>query len=668
MSLTLDKVMNLGGRRNRSTRIPRRIRSFAAPRLRIDDYLDAQLNARGFTRAPTASRTDLIRRLSFDLLGVPPTPSEIDRFLDDDSVDASDRLIDRYFADPRYGERMARLWLDLVRYADSDGWRQDAYRGGAWKYRQWVADSFNGKMPYDRFVAMQIAGDEIDPANPDAHAAVGFFRLGIYEYNQRNAEGQWRDIVDELTDVTADVFLATGLACAKCHDHKFDPIARSDYYNFRSVFEPLVFVDRRRFEVPDDPKLKSQVDKLRAELAEVEGSAAESLGNSVVDRFPLHVQAMYRKSESQRTSYEHQIAYLVGRQFFEEGATAAKVEKKIGKEKAARRKTILAELEKLGANPYSAVDMLTVQDFSGEIRPTRLPGRAQGRAFEPAAPKLFSELPFETERPIDSPNSTGRRTALAQWITSNDNPITARVIVNRVWQYHFGTGLVDSPNDFGRLGSPPSHPDLLDTLAKKLIDSGWNLQLIQRQIVRSHAYQQATIHPQAAELSKIDPGNRLIWHHKVRRLDAEQYRDALLVAMGSLNSTYGGPSVKGTPARRTIYLRRMRNSADEMLHLMDCPPGVVGTAKRDATITAPQTLMMINNSRILGVSKTIASRVRAQINVESQNDSHDVFVTRVHRSLTGRYPSQDTIELLRGQSDVDICHILVNSNAFLFVE
>ena len=634
----------------------------------IDDFVDSKLAEINHHRAPPATRAQLIRRLSYDLLGVPPTPDEIDRFESDDSPDAYRRLVEQMFADPRYGERMARLWLDLVRYADSDGWRQDAYRTSAWKYRQWVSDAFNQKMPYDRFVAMQVAGDEIAPGDPDAAAAVGFYRLGIYEYNQRNAEGQWQDIVDEITDVTADVFLATGLACAKCHDHKFDPISRADYYQFRSIFEPVVFIDERPNRQPTSDEQRKKIADLKKKLADVEQSAARDLGESVVEKFPVHVQTWYNKPVSERTSYEHQIAYLVGRQYFEEGATAAKVEKKIGKERAAERKKILSELDKLGANPYASVSTMTIRDFSGEIRPTRLPGRTAGSAFRPAAPKLFQAAEFDPQSPVDAPQSTGRRTALAEWITAKDNPITARVIVNRLWQYHFGTGLVASPNDFGRLGSPPSHPELLDALSARLISSGWDLQSTQRSIVLSGAYRQSSNHPKADELAKIDAGNRLLWHHRVRRLDAEQYRDSLLVAMGSINSTYGGPSVAGTPPRRTIYLRRMRNSADEMLHLMDCPPGVVGTAKRDATITAPQTLMMINNTRILGVAKKFASRVRSETDRAKPSDSHREFVRRAHRILTGEFPSDKTIELLRGQSDTDICHILLNSNAFLFVE
>ncbi|TWU02672.1 PSD1 and planctomycete cytochrome C domain-containing protein [Stieleria varia] len=644
---------------------PQNIARVHSPSL-IDAYIDDKLAEHDLHRAPVADRTNLIRRLSFDLLGVPPTPDQIDRFLADNSPDAYQRLVDRLFADPQYGERMGRLWLDVVRYADSDGWRQDAYRPAAWRYRQWVVDAFNSGMPYDQFVALQLAGDEIAPHDPDSKAAVGFYRHGIYEYNQRNAEGQWQDIVDELTDVTADVFLATGLACAKCHDHKFDPIPRSDYYNLRSVFEPVVFVDERLPDRMPSPAEQAEIDRLMQQLAEIEGDAIKKLGDGVVDRFPLHVQAMFRKPVEQRTSYEHQIAYLVGRQFFEEGATQSKVESKIGKEKAARRKELLSELDRLGANPYATVQYMTIRDFDGPVRPTRLPGRTSGVAFEPAAPTIFPDRELTPQPPIDAPQSTGRRTALAQWITSNDNPITARVIVNRLWQYHFGTGLVSSPNDFGRLGEPPSHPDLLDALAQRLMQSGWDLQSIQRMIVMSAAYQQSSIHPNETDAMRVDSGNRMLWHHHVRRLDAEQYRDSLLVAMDTMDSTYGGPSVSGAPPRRSIYLRRMRNSSDEMLSLLDCPPGVVGTAKRDVTVTAPQSLMMINSPRLLSVSQKFAERVRRD--VTHLGDGNEAFIRYAHRVITGRPAADHVVELLADQSDTDICHILLNSNAFLFIE
>ena len=638
----------------------------------IDRYIDRTLHKVGLHRAPTTERRRLIRRLSMDLLGLPPTPAQIEQFVQDARPNAYGRLVDRMFATPAYGERMARLWLDLVRFAESDGWRADSFRPQAWRYRQFVSDAFNQGMPYDKFVALQLAGDEIAPNDESALAAVGLLRLGIYEFNQRDAEGQWQNIVDEMTDVTADIFMATGLACAKCHDHKFDPIPRSDYFRFRSVFEPILFLDRQ----PSKPMSKEATEKVNAllkELAEVEDDDVKALADGAIDRFPLNVQAMYHKAAAKRTTYEHQIAYLVGRQIIDEGITAAKVATKIGKERNEKRKAILKQLSLLNANPYAVADLITVADASGEIRATRLPGRSQGKSFQPGAPTVFGGSPFPDQRnsPIES---TGRRTALASWLTSPQNPISSRVLANRLWQYHFGTGLVESPNDFGRLGTLPSHPELLDYLATNLIESDWNIQQLQREIVCSQTYQQSANHPQQEKALVIDPNNRWHWHRTVRRLDAEQYRDSLLVAMDALQRQYGGPSVAGTPGRRSLYLQRKRNSNDEMLNALDAPSGLVGTAKRDVTTTAPQSLMMMNSPRIIGAANQFASSVRAKVSHVESSRRGAAFVNHAHEVISGLPADKETIELLAPlaasskEGEADVCHILINSNAFLFIE
>ncbi|MGB7326101.1 MAG: PSD1 and planctomycete cytochrome C domain-containing protein [Rubripirellula sp.] len=638
----------------------------------IDRYIDVRLHSAGLHRAPTADRVRLIRRLSYDLLGVPPSPESIDRFVADRRPNAYVRLVDSMFADPAYGTRMARLWLDLVRYAESDGWRADAYRPQAWRYRDFVASAFNDKMPYDEFVSLQIAGDEISPSDDRALAAVGFLRLGIFEYNQRDAEGQWQNIVDEMTDVTADVFLATGLACAKCHDHKFDPIPRSDYFRLRSVFEPVVFVDRA---MPTSvPTTEDEVDDLLAELKTVDGDEVRKMRDAHAKRFPADVVSAYRKSPSERNSYEHQLAYLVTRQVFEEGLQDGKVKGAIGPERFKRRGEILRRLSELGANPYTLDAMISVADAVGPIRPTRLPGRSQGSEFQPGVPEWFGGQDLQPTPPMDSPQSSGRRSALAAWITSPDNPVTARVMVNRLWQYHFGQGIVRSPNDFGSLGEKPTHPELLDHLANQFIESGWSIQSIQREIVSSAAYKQSAVHPDAESALELDAGNRLIWHHPVRRLDAEQYRDSLLIAMNSLIDEVGGPGPSGTQGRRSIYLRRFRNKSDEMLATLDAPPGVVGTARRDVTTTAPQSLMMMNNPRILSVAKSFSARVRKDVQETAPEQRSDAFIERAHRILTGLDPDDQVrnwlLPLVESgkEGETDACHVLLNSNAFLFVE
>ena len=648
----------------------------------IDCYVDQRLEEAGLRRAPRATRAQLIRRLHYDLLGLPPSPEMVDAFVCDERPDAYERLVDRLLSDPNYGERIGRLWLDLVRYAESDGYRADAYRPQAWRYRDWIVGAFNQSMPYDQFVSMQLAGDEIAPGEEDAMAAVGFYRLGIYEYNQRDAEGQWRLIVDELTDVTADVFLATGLACAKCHDHKFDPIPRADYFRLRSTFEPLLFVDQPAKSRPHTQAETAEIQRLNAELAEIEGETLDEIGRQAVDIFPDPVVAMYDKPAEQRNSYEHQIAHLVQLQVIDKLNRTRELDKALGKEAAARRDEILERLRELDADPTPPAAYMTVADVDAPIRPTRFPGRDSGKTFEPGVPELFGGGDLPVQPPAEAPRSSGRRLALARWMTSADNPITPRVMVNRLWQYLFGTGLVASPNDFGHLGSKPSHPRLLDHLAQRFVDSGWDIKAIQREIVLSETYRQSAIHPQAAAARTVDPENRLLWHRRVRRLDAEQFRDSLLVAMGRLRDQIGGPSLPGTPPRRSIYLQRKRNTGDQMLRLLDAPTGVVGTAKRAVTVTAVQALMMLNNPRLTNVAEMFAERVRRDLDpyvkveetAASERTRANAFVRRAYRIATGVEPDAMLVSVLADvaitgtEGQADVCHALINGNAFLFVE
>ena len=409
-------------------------------------------------------------------------------------------------------------------------------------------------------------------------------------------------------------------------------------------------------------------------LREIEGDTVAKLGNATVDKFPLKLQAMYRKPPEERNTYEHQMAYLVARQYYEEGLAGNKLDGKIGKEAAAKRKEILKQLDQYGANPWSPAKLMTIADARGEIRPTRIPGRSAGNSFSPGSPAVFGKRDWQVESPSDAPQSSGRRSALAEWIVSGETPITARVMVNRLWQYHFGTGLVSSPNDFGHLGSQPSHPQLLDYLAQEFVESGWNIQSIQRRMVTSATYQQSSVHPDEEAALEIDADNRLLWHKTVRRLDAEQYRDSLLVVMNSLIDHIGGPSISGTAGRRSLYLRRMRNSADEMLANLDAPPGLVGTAKRDVTTTAPQSLMMMNSPRILGVAKKFASRVAGDVKGIEPAKRSEAFVRRAHRLITAIEADDSAVEMLAplaaagSDGQIDVCHILLNSNAFLFVD
>ena len=649
----------------------------------LDQFVLERLRASGLSPAPRADRRTLIRRLYFDLLGLPPTPAEVDAFVADGAPDAWPRLVDRLLEDARYGEHWARFWLDLVRYAESDGWNQDAFRPHLWRYRDYVVDAFNDDKPYPRFVLEQLAGDELPGDDPTPRAAAGFLRLGIYEYNQRDARSHWNDVVNEMTDVAGDVFLGLGMACARCHDHKFDPILQTDYFALRAFFEPVVWRDDL-VAATDAEREAHQV-----QLAVWEAATADVRGRidalvqpyherkwaTTVDKFPLDIQACFHTPVAERTSWEHQMAYLVERQFEEEaGGPLANLSKE-DREALDALEQELAEFDSL--KPPALPPLMTATDFDGELSPTFVPG-ADGEPIAPAFPTVLSSEGGEAAECRAGPHSSGRRTALAEWIGRDDNPLTTRVIVNRLWRRHFGRGLAPAANDFGRLGGEPSHGELLDFVASTFVEQGWSFKRIHRLILTSSTWRQSTEHPQAAEFAAIDPADELYWRAPIRRLSAEQLRDALLSVSGELDGALGGPSVEADSPRRGLYVKRLRNSPDEFLSAFDAAAGLKSVAERDATTTPTQSLLMVNGDYVLARARALAERL--------QGDSLGSPSERLRRAFDlawGRDPTDDEFGAaldfvgaadgedpppLDSERLIDFCHVLLNSNEFLYLD
>ncbi len=585
-------------------------------RSEIDRFIYQRLAEHEMTPAPQASKQQLVRRLYYDLVGVPPTPAETAAFLADESPAAWEQLIDKLLDDQRYGEHWGRYWLDLVRYAESDGWNQDAYRPHIWRYRDYVVKSFNQDKPYPQFVREQLAGDEIPGGDPETLTATGYLRLGIYEYNQRDARSHWNDIMNELTDVTADVFLGMGMACARCHDHKFDPILQKDYFRLRAFFEPIIWRD-------DVPQADArQLAEYEAQHAQWQAATAEIQDQidallkpyydrkwaSTVDKFPLDIQACFYKPVEQRTSWEHQMAYLIERQFLEEGGGPLQSMKKEDKELHEELKKRLAEFDHL--KPEALPTLMTAADFPHAISPTVISDGPEAEPIEPGYLTVLCDGSPAEPQPLENVASSGRRTALAQWIGQGDNPLTTRVIVNRVWQQHFGQGIVPTASDFGRLGLPPTHPQLLDWLTLKFVADGWSLKKLHKRILMSAVWQQSSLHPQAAEYQMKDPSEELLWRFRVNRLTAEQIRDSALLASGELEQQIGGPSVAGSAPRRSLYVKFQRNNPDTFLQLFDVANGLVSIAERNKTTTPVQSLMMLNGAWTLQRAEKMAARLR----------------------------------------------------------
>lgn len=578
----------------------------------VDAFILDSMSSQSLYPAPPADRVSIVRRLYFDLIGLPPTPEQVEDFVNDDSSGAYERLVDQLLDNPQFGQRWARHWLDLVRYADSDGYRIDHYRPQAWRYRDYVIRAFNDDKPYDRFVQEQLAGDEMFPGDSDALIATGFLRHWIYEYNNRDALGQWRTIIEDVTDTTGDVFLGMGMQCAKCHDHKFDPILQRDYYRLQAFFQPLMPLDaavpspgeRDQYEA-ELATWEAETKDIRDQIYEIESKYHAAATKAAVEKFPLETQEFYNKPIDQQTPYERQISYLVQRQVDFE------FDRLDGKIKGDDKEAVLAlrrELAKFDANkPKPLPVALTVRDVGPEAPQTMIPKRSK----EPVAPGFLTLLDDSDAeiQPIPDAPTTGRRTALARWLTQPDHPLTSRVIANRLWQYHFGRGLASNSSDFGKLGGQPTHPELLDFLANYLVENDWSLKSLHRLIVTSAAYRQSTSHPQFSSLTVIDPSNRYYWRADTRRLDAEQIRDSVLAVSGKLVPMAGGEGVMGDSPRRTIFTRSMRNSRDPFLDVFDLPDFFTSESSRNTTTTPVQSLMLLNSPQLLRYAEALANRV-----------------------------------------------------------
>jgi cytochrome c553 len=605
----------------------------------IDRFIFQALERNGLRPSVEASRVALARRIYFDLWGLPPSPEEIESFVSDQSADAYEKLVDKLLASPRYGERWARHWLDLVRYADSDGYRIDDLRPTAWRYRDYVIDAFNNDKPYDEFVREQIAGDEMTPRTPERLIATGYLRHWIYEYNNRDVVGQWNTILNDITDTTGDVFLGLGVQCARCHDHKFDPILQKDYYRLQAFFAPIlpredidVATDAERAEFrAKNARWEEMTKEIRQQITELEAPWRKKAQNIILPKFIEETLALIDKPVGERTPWEHQIAELAYRQ-----VTYEEYRMKIPGEDKEKHVALLKQLAKFDEfKPTPLPSALLVTDV-GPIAPPLLIPKKSPQPVEPGLLSVLDDKPLTIFPPSGLTNTTGRRTELARWLTQPDNPLTARVMVNRVWQYHFGRGLVGTSSDFGRLGEKPSHPELLDWMARRFVEDGWSFKKLHRLIVTSASYRQSSVSDETAR--RIDPENRLLWRGPMRRLDAEQIRDSILAATGELQLDTGGPAVDAFKPRRSIYTKVMRNNRDPLLEAFDAPQNFFSASQRDTTTTPVQSLMLINSQYMLQRAQAMAARLqRSGVKTDKE------LIATAYKLAFGRAPTSDEL-------------------------
>ncbi|MDG3004991.1 PSD1 and planctomycete cytochrome C domain-containing protein [Paludisphaera mucosa] len=655
----------------------------------IDGFVLKGLLESGLTPAPEASKLALVRRATFDLIGLPPTPEEVDGFLADDRADAYERLVDRLLASPRYGERWGRHWLDVVRYAESDGYNADAYRPEAWRYRDYVVRSLDADKPYDRFLAEQVAGDELDPSDVDARIATGFLRLGPYEANQRNVRGQWADILNEITDVVGEAFLGLSVGCARCHDHKFDPIAQADYYRLQAFFTPILPVDSVPLwtdaqKAEHDAKLavwEQATAEIRGRIADLEKPYRDKLAHDIVAKFTPDLQALLDRADAEIPPYDRQIKALAYRQVVLD-RDEKPIAGTIRPEDRPRWQAMIDDLKKSDAiKPAPLPVALGVRDVDPEAPPTRIPGnRRAAEPIDPGFPSVLDPSSATIAPPPAAPGSTGRRLALAEWLNRPDNPLTTRVVVNRAWQHHFGRGIVATSNDFGKLGEAPSHPELLDWLARRFVADGRRFKPLHRLMVTSAAYRQSAFRPESeAEAARlVDPGNRLLWKRPVRRLEAEAIRDAMLSASGELADVRGGPAGDAKGPRRSVDCKVVRNTRDPVLDAFDAPDAFNSAGLRNTTTTVNQTLLLINGPWALDRAKALSVRLdRLTAGTPDAQRARDrARIVRGFRLTVGREPDDDETAAGLAFLDrankalalVDYCHVLLNASEFLYVD
>ncbi len=671
------------------------VRNAAWVRNPIDAFIAARHETKGLTPAPEASRRVLIRRLSFDLTGLPPTPAEVEAFVADRAPDAYERLVDRLLASPAYGERWARHWLDVARWAESEGYESNHVRPYAWRYRDYVVRSLNADKPYDRFLREQLAGDELTPYADEHLIATGFLAGARLSSNEEDQARQRNDMLVDITNAVGNAVLGLTLNCAQCHNHKFDPITARDYYRFQGFFVKgqvanLALRDPRlvaAYEAVRPPEYEPAV-KLRDALFE---SARARLIAKAREALPPETRAALATPPEQRTprqdelAREADLAFQVSMTQIERAIpdTDRKLYEELKRKIAALEKRMPDRPQTFGfyspATSPTPVDVLPMKGFyplpyrPGELKQNRprllVAGEVhrRGPVLDVGWPVVFGPEPKgAVER---TP-----RLALADWLTSPRNPLTARVYVNRLWQHHFGRGIVVTPSDFGLKGARPTHPELLDWLAAEFMRGGWSTKHIHRLIVTSAAYRQAA-RPHAAN-ARIDPENDLYWRWTPRRLEAEAIRDALLALSGELDRRAGGPSDADAARslRRSLYLFQRRGKAPAFQPLFDGPNAVPESCARRHVSTVPlQALYLLNNEFAFERARAFARRVRAAAGGDRARQVEIAFTLALGRppDAVDRAAAQRFFTTHRDDEQpalIRFCQALLNVNEFVYLE
>jgi hypothetical protein len=709
----------------------------------IDGYVFDALAKKSLKPAPRADKRTLIRRAYLDLTGLLPPVDEVERFVADDSPDAWAKLVDKLLDSPRYGERWGRHWLDVVRYADSSGYEHDYDYPNAWRFRDYVIQSFNADKPYDRFVREQLAGDELKDWSYDTLIATGFYRIGARVLFREKDNPDYRyNYLDDMIGTSSRAFMGMTVACARCHDHKFDPISQADYYRMMAMFFPHI-----RYDFPLAPpevvaahdakvaEIEAKVDPLQAEIRRIEKPYRDIRKAEKIKEFPQEIQDAVNTPEAERTEGQQ----LLAAQILTIGG--GDIDDLVPPEDEARIKTLKEQIKALEAGlPEDLPLAMGIRDGDYRAAPDGLgdevqPGKgtrevyenvgpfvpALGKPYNPPAAHLLPNADYHDKGPEVQPGvltavarpddyqprppdngrvSTGRRLALADWIVSPENPLTARVMANRIWQGHFGRGIVGTPSNLGKMGQAPTHPQLLDFLALEFVRSGWSVKAMHRLIMSSETYQTASAHGDAAALA-ADPTNKLLWRYPSRRLESEILRDVTLDAAGRLNPQAGGEPffppipqsvrdsfLKGRwemtepgPAvwRRSVYTYQKRGLQYPMFEVFDQPNMNVTCEQRNTTTVPTQALTLLNNAFLLEQAEQFAKRVWTAAGGGAEGQIHEAYRVAMSRSARAAELEANRAFMAR-QKDyharsadpamaalADLCAVILNLNEFVYL-
>ncbi len=666
----------------------------------VDLFLRAALNQEDLTPAPPADKRTLVRRAYLDLIGLPPSPEQVTAFVHDSRPDAWPRLIDQLLASPHYGERWARHWLDLARYADSGGFERDFDWPQMWRYRDYVVDAFNNDKPYDRFVLEQIAGDEIAPDSPEANIATGFLRLGP-DNNMKN-ELTRMDELDDILATTNLTFLGMTVQCARCHNHKFDPIAQQDYYRMQAVFfstkladYPLVDADAVRAHKSEQKRIDDLQQPFKDKQKALLKPHRDELMAELIAKQPDYIQEAWRLPAAERTEGQRLNVRQIEHTFEHEYKDDKNVLPRADAEQKQQYAKLQEQIDTLDATrpePYPTA--MTIGEEGREAFPSYFLHRgsigSKGSVMAPGILRVASRGEPEFQPAPEDAKSSHRRRVFGEWVASSENPLTARVMVNRLWQHHFGEGLVRTPSNFGVTGQPPTHPELLDWLAVEFVESGWSIKHMHRLMMASAAYrmQSADVEANVA----VDPENHLLWRMSRQRLEAEILRDSILTVAGTLDRAVGGKGVfpyidpdlfqsstsrtwPGRPDddpatwRRSLYVFSKRTIRYPLFEAFDQPDMITSVDRRNRSTVAPQALLLMNNRFINMQAELFAERVRREAGAGVGEQVEHAFELALARLPTD-YESDKVRKFVDGNADglADLCRTLFNLNEFAYLQ